>query len=528
MNITFLIFALILIIYLIKQNNKKKKIAFCFLIYDKIHNEELWYRFFKNIDPKKYTIYVHYKVDKPLKYFEDYKLKNPVPTEYGDISLVKAHRLLFREAMKDKDNYKFINISNSCFPMKSFDHIYNYLTRDNYGHFIQQSRQMIDHIIKQLYPDIPKNMINKSSQWFILNREHAKMCINQTIIDNYNTMFAPEEVFFITTIFQHKKQHTIKIVPNISDEATTYTCWPDNKCKYLQSEDSEYTGPTHKSPRNYVKIDPNELYYLNKSNCLFGRKFADNCYGLQNSLFLKKKNLVFSSVGDKTNFVNDWLSHKEQKEFDVWVVYYGKDNKDKYKGDVDYWERRKGSKMQNFHYIWNKYRDLIMTYERFFILDDDIVFNTTDINNCFKLSKQYNLWMLQPSFHGDSKISHKITKKQKGNTLRYSNFVEINTPLIHRDVIGDIMNIYCPSLTGWGIDCMMSHILINKPGYNKKKIAVLDKVSCINPDEDKKGGGQREIVLLQPNTVRQQKWQYFKQKNKITFDIDQIQQYGTV
>ena len=37
-------------------------------------------------------------------------------------------------------------------------------------------------------------------------------------------MFAPEEVFFITTIFLHNKEHTIKIVPNVSDEATTFTC----------------------------------------------------------------------------------------------------------------------------------------------------------------------------------------------------------------------------------------------------------------------------------------------------------------
>ena len=38
-----------------------KKIAFCFLIYDTINQEEVWNNFFKGIDPKKYTIYIHYK-----------------------------------------------------------------------------------------------------------------------------------------------------------------------------------------------------------------------------------------------------------------------------------------------------------------------------------------------------------------------------------------------------------------------------------------------------------------------------------
>ena len=75
MNITFLIFVLILIVFTIEKLRKKRKIAFCFLIYDKINNEELWHEFFKNADQNKYSIYVHYKVDKPFKYFEKYKLK---------------------------------------------------------------------------------------------------------------------------------------------------------------------------------------------------------------------------------------------------------------------------------------------------------------------------------------------------------------------------------------------------------------------------------------------------------------------
>ena len=50
-----------------------KKVAFCFLIYDVINHEELWNIFFKNVDTNKYTIYIHYKFNKPLKYFEKYK-----------------------------------------------------------------------------------------------------------------------------------------------------------------------------------------------------------------------------------------------------------------------------------------------------------------------------------------------------------------------------------------------------------------------------------------------------------------------
>ena len=101
-----------------------KKIAFCFLIYDSINQEEIWNGFFKNIDPNKYNIYIHYKINKPLKYFEKYKLKNCIPTKYADISLVKAQNLLLQEAINDEYNKHMIFLSNSCIPLKSFKFIY--------------------------------------------------------------------------------------------------------------------------------------------------------------------------------------------------------------------------------------------------------------------------------------------------------------------------------------------------------------------------------------------------------------------
>ncbi len=79
-------------------NDKPKKIAFCFLIYDSINHEELWNNFFANADRNKYTIYIHYKENLPLKHFEDNKIKNSIPTAWGDKSLVKASNLLFRTA----------------------------------------------------------------------------------------------------------------------------------------------------------------------------------------------------------------------------------------------------------------------------------------------------------------------------------------------------------------------------------------------------------------------------------------------
>jgi hypothetical protein len=59
-----------------------KKLAFCFLIYDEINHEELWNIFFKNIDKNKYNIYIHYKSNKPLIFFDKNKEDNIIKEVY--------------------------------------------------------------------------------------------------------------------------------------------------------------------------------------------------------------------------------------------------------------------------------------------------------------------------------------------------------------------------------------------------------------------------------------------------------------
>ena len=51
------------------NDNNSKKIALCFLIYEGINHEELWYKWLENVDKSKYNIYIHYKHNNQLKYF---------------------------------------------------------------------------------------------------------------------------------------------------------------------------------------------------------------------------------------------------------------------------------------------------------------------------------------------------------------------------------------------------------------------------------------------------------------------------
>lgn len=246
-----------------------KKIAFCFLIYDIINHEDIWNEFFKNIDTNKYNIYIHYKSNKKLNFFEKYKLNDCIETQYGHYTLVKAYNLLFKTALNhDDNNYKFCILSGACVPFKNFDYVYNFLTNDNFGHFnISPKQQCFPRCI----PLIEKkniNHINKSSGWFILNRDMVKLFINDDEIDTlYSKIYAPDEHYYITKLCENNFFNKIKFTGNRPNEATTFINWQGMDYKYSSLKDL----------KNYDNISNDEIDYLINSKCLFGRKFTIQC-----------------------------------------------------------------------------------------------------------------------------------------------------------------------------------------------------------------------------------------------------------
>ena len=253
------------------------KIAFCFLVYDIINHEELWNLFFQNVDTNKYRIYIHYKLNKPLKYFEKHKLNNCIETKYADVSIIHAHCLLFKKAYDDGCD-KIISLSQACIPFKSFNYIYHFLTKDHFGHFNVMPQTQCFPRCDTLLKYYDKNVIQKSSNWFILNRKICEFIINydkQQIDNEYGSVYVPEEIYFITNVFYNNLQDEIIITPNVANDATTFTNWQDMDYKY----------PSNRGLKNYTFITKDELFYLMNSKCLFGRKFNSEC---SNSLLNKE------------------------------------------------------------------------------------------------------------------------------------------------------------------------------------------------------------------------------------------------
>ena len=195
-----------------------------------------------------------------------------------------------------------------------------------------------------------------------------------------------------------------------------------------------------------------------------------------------KKNLIFSSFGDVAQLPN-WIG--SDQNYDIWITYYGDDeNKyNHYKQYAQFIKKSKGSKFQNFNLIWKDFHSELNKYERFFILDDDIIFDSyKDINKMFNFARDESTWICGPTFKPLGKISHVLTQTDKSASFRYVNFVEVNTPLFSNFAINKFMKHYDKSLIGWGLDFYYIQILGHAA---KNRYALFDEVSVINPLSEK-------------------------------------------
>ena len=265
--------------------SSKKKIAFCFLIYDEIDHEELWNTFFKNVDKSKYNIYIHYKDNKPLKYFENYKLNNCIETCWGCISVVLAQNLILKTGLEDKQNSNFIWLSGSCIPLKSFDYMYNHLdSHKSYFNICPDSQVSSRLINDDIYKYVKQ--VKKAAMPSIINRKHATLFIKNE--DNIKLWFKHirnvDEIVYITLLYYYNLENELVLTPNLAADSKIYAGWRDIS-NYKDFPNSIKEG----EPDNYTFICKEELDYLLNSKSLFARKFKKEAYNsiIDNNNYIK-------------------------------------------------------------------------------------------------------------------------------------------------------------------------------------------------------------------------------------------------
>jgi hypothetical protein len=232
-----------------------QKIALCFLTYDNLSQPDLWSKF---IEPR-FNFYIHNKNDITGE-FNKYIIKNKINTKWGDLSLVKATLLLFKEAYDTEENQYFVLLSDKCIPLYKPDELYDKIVEiDNSVYMNSNSEQnRYNSLHDKTFFD--EDNFTKQSQWMILNRD----TINFFIENDYTHIFGensivPDEHYFINIM--NKFQISYK------NKKMTYTNW------HQKSESVK----NRMFPKTYDILTNDMVYEILNSECLFMRKVSSEC-----------------------------------------------------------------------------------------------------------------------------------------------------------------------------------------------------------------------------------------------------------
>ena len=236
----------------IVKSNMNIKVAFLFLIIDDINHPDIWSKYFDN-NFDKINIYVHPKNPQNVKtpWLKKNIIQKLVNTEWGFIT--NAYYNLFEEAFKNKDNIKFVTISESCLPLQPFTHFYNDIftkndIRTSFVKFQPVTRyDLISRIKNQPKFNMFKSYVKHYAR-FCLSRYHIdKLLKLHDEFNFFNNMQVGDE-FFLTML---------KAKPNFDffkDYEITYDDWD-----YITNE------------REQLNLEIKKMYELIES-----KKYSDN------------------------------------------------------------------------------------------------------------------------------------------------------------------------------------------------------------------------------------------------------------
>lgn len=256
------------------MSNKKLPIAFLILTYnDHIKATDLYK------DIKDTYIYVHPKEPEKVTSI----LKNKIidnnfikkETEWADISIVEAELNLLRFSYKNPDIEWFILLSNSCYPLISINELYNYYLKNNKLSYF-------------LYIKKVNDIIYKSTQFFILNRNDVKIILENTndFLKIYMNTYrkiplygAPDESYLFSLLHYYNKNY------KYNNHIVTYSKWITGKNVFVSH------------PFIINKLTNYDIYILNKLKPFFIRKVTKN-FKIKPIKTKKNVNLLYFDITD--------------------------------------------------------------------------------------------------------------------------------------------------------------------------------------------------------------------------------------
>ena len=256
------------------MTQENKKIALCFLTYDGHSQESLWKNFLKT-SPRRnnFRIYVHNKNPIPKDSFlYPHEIPEKIDTQWADISLVRATLALFREAIKEDNDY-FILLSDKCIPICSLDYIYEKICALSLSalDIAAGYNPLMDKYKEDRWDSVKKtgfisdhNDFVKASQWMVLTRDDASFFCDNDYTNFFKDTWAADEHYFCNVMRKFKRP--------CAEFPITFANW-------LESSDRSISkgGDQREFPKTYNTLSESHVHVARIQGSVFMRKIPSNC-----------------------------------------------------------------------------------------------------------------------------------------------------------------------------------------------------------------------------------------------------------
>jgi hypothetical protein len=261
-----------------------RKIAFLFLTIRDVNFPKIWDKYLAGNEDR-YTIYIHPKFPNEAKWHTDRIITNIKETAWGFIT--RAYMELFKEAIKDKDNFKFITISESCIPIQSFDKLYQAVFADDKSWI--KLMKITSYKFEVILKSTPGNFIHHYAR-MCLNRHHVKrLLVNRDRLEFFHKMHIGDE-YFLSILYPLSNYKNIEITYDDWEYVNNQVKQMKNQIRLLYEEQEKNSNIDNKhqinklqeqikdiakNPKSITKVE-DDLLKIKESKAFFYRKFTPN------------------------------------------------------------------------------------------------------------------------------------------------------------------------------------------------------------------------------------------------------------
>ena len=243
------------------------RVAFLFLTHDLHQHPGIWEEYWRGHGDR-IAVYGHAKERRWLSlpgrggWLAAAQIAEQVPTEWADVSLVRAQLALLRAALAELRNRFFVFASESCIPVRPLRDLLRLLSFDGRSRFRIQTLDdvLVSHPHKAARATpaarIPAGRWRFHSQWTLLNREAAELlAANAAMLDCFAGTHAPDECAFGTIL----NAAGYPVEKKVAGQDLTWSRW---------------LSPESPHPETIYLTTPELLGDIISSGCFFARKFS--------------------------------------------------------------------------------------------------------------------------------------------------------------------------------------------------------------------------------------------------------------